>query len=119
MLVMLARSGPPEAQNCPALLCDQCLEPIAGRQGGGEIGGLVIFRTGADGRQELATLHKGRCNRAYEAAHPGTHWSWQELTEFMRFLAMNTAEAFPLEDNVEYIAPAPSTWRLGEYRRDR
>ena len=117
MIAFIARSGPPEAQNCAALLCDQCYEPIAGLQGGEGKGGLVIYRNGSDGRQEVATLHKGRCNRTYETEHPGSRWSWQEISEFMRFLAINTSEPFPLEDNVEYVAPSPSRWRLGEYRR--
>ena len=26
MLAIIARSGPPEAQNCPTILCDQRLE---------------------------------------------------------------------------------------------
>lgn len=117
MIVYLSRSGPPEAMNCPVFMCDHCREPIQGRKGGDGFGGIVIWRATAEDGQEMASVHKGRCDRAYESAHPGEHWSWNDLDEVIEQLAHNTDEPFPAEDNVEYVAPAPSTWRQGHYRR--
>lgn len=117
MLVYLNRNGPPEALNCPVFMCDQCLEPINGRKGGDGHGGIIIWRRRPDDTQEMATVHKGRCDRAYEAARPGGHWSWNDLDEMLEHLTHNTLEPFPVEDDVEYVAPKPSTWKLGEYRR--
>jgi hypothetical protein len=128
MIVYLTRNGPPEAMLCPVFLCDHCGEPIQGKEGGSGLGGIVIWRNDyrADhrpGPQEVATVHKGACDRAYEAAHasddPGDYWSWEEFDVFLRQLTTNTTEPFPVEDNVEYVAPAPSTWRRGHYDRDR
>lgn len=118
MLVYLTRSGPPEAMNCPVFLCDQCRQTIQGAEGGDGYGGIVIWRNRPDRTQEMFTVHKGRCDRAFEAAHPGDDiWLWEDLDVFLSQLTHNTTEPFPLEDNVEYVAPAPSTWRRGEYRR--
>ncbi|WP_345608943.1 hypothetical protein [Pseudonocardia adelaidensis] len=44
---------------------------------------------------------------------------WRDLDEFLMQLTNNTAEPFEEEPNVEYIAPAPSTWRQGRYKRRR
>ena len=98
-------------------LCDACGAPIQARQGGDRVGGLIQWRHRPDGTQEVATLHKGRCTRAFEAAHPGEHWAWDEISEVVRQLAHNTAEPFEPEDNQEFVAPLPSTWRRGEFRR--
>lgn len=117
MLAFVERNGPPEALLCPVFLCDQRLAPIQGKDGGDGIGGLVQWRRRPDGTQEVATLHKGRCTRAFEAAHPGERWLWNEMPQVIDQLAFNTAEPFPVEDNVEFVAPAASTWRRGEYRR--
>lgn len=67
--------------------------------------------------QEQAHVHKGACDRAFEAANPGESWRWDDLDAFLEQLTGNTTEAFPTEPNVEYIAPAPSTWRQGRYER--
>jgi hypothetical protein len=121
MIVYVSRNGPPEAMMCPVFLCDHCREPIQGREGGCGYGGLVIWRHDHEGtrpvRQELATVHKGPCHRAYEAAHPGERWLSEEFGVFVQQLAHNSAEPFPDEPNVEYLAPAPSQWRKGRYHR--
>lgn len=116
MIVYLRRSGPPEAMNCPVVMCDACQTPIQGKVGGDGYGGIVIWSDNDDGSQDMATVHKGRCNRAYEAANRRS-WLWEDLDTFLGFLTHNTAEPFPAERNVEYVAPAPSRWRQGRYER--
>lgn len=115
MIVDLDRSGLPEAMHCPVFLSDHCHEPIHGKKL--PTTGIVIWRSRADGTQEMATVHKGPCDAAYEAARPGDRWMWHELDVFLGQLVNNTASPFPDEDNVEYVAPPPSTWRQGHYRR--
>jgi len=117
MIVYITRNGPPEAMHCPVFLCNACGEPIQGREGGSGLGGIVIWRNHPDRTQDIATVHKGACDLAHEAAHPGESWSWEDFDVFMEQLTNNTADPFPVEDNVEYVAPAPSRWRLGHYQR--
>jgi hypothetical protein len=129
MIAFIDRNGPPEAMHCPAFLCDHCHKPIAGKGVEGP-GGIVIWRPkgqahDADhrpGPQEVATVHKGACDRTYEATHPAANgerdrWWWMDLDELLEHLTHNIANPFVAEDNVEYVAPAPSRWRLGHYRR--
>lgn len=116
MIVVLTRSGPPEAMTCPAILCDTCLTPIHDQRPYG----LVLWRDLDDGTQQIAHVHKGRCDRTWEAKHPGPdHWMSAELGVFLDQLRGNVEEPFPAEDNVEYVAPKPSRWRQGHYRRPR
>ena len=114
MLVFVDRSGQPEAVACPVFLCDQCLAPIQGNQGGDRLGGIVLWRRHDDGSQVTATVHKGTCDRRYEATHGGADWSWEEIDVFVGHLAQNVSEPFPHEDNVEWVAPRPSMWRQGD-----
>lgn len=115
MITFIDRNGPPEGLTCPAILCEHCGEPIHQR-------GLVLWQVNYGDRGErpsvspLAFVHQGRCDQAFDAAHPG-HWCSRELDQFLEQLAHNFREPFELEPNVEYIAPKPSTWRLGRYRR--
>lgn len=119
MIVYLDRNGPPEAMHCPVFVCDACGNPIQGD----DKPGIVIWRSGPHspdhrpGTQQMAHVHKGACDRAYEADHPGGHWSWNDLDEFLEHLTNNTAKPFPDEPDVEYVAPAPLTWRQGRYER--
>jgi hypothetical protein len=117
MLTFVSRNGPPEAMICPVFLCDECRAPIQGREGGDGFGGIVIWANRDDGTQLVATTHKGRCNRRFEARHPSLMWLWEELAVSLDQLVHNTRSPFPDEANVEYVAPAPSTWRKGRYRR--
>ncbi len=112
MLAYVNRNGPPEALACPVLLCDQCSTPI---QGDFPNNGIVIWRNNPDQTQQVAHVHKGRCDRDYEDAHPGSPWLWEELQVWLEQLVRNVREPFPAERNVEYVAPAPSTWRQGRY----
>lgn len=119
MLTYVSRNGPPEAMICPVFMCDACLTPIQGKEGGDGYGGIVIWANLDDGTQVVATVHKGRCDRAYEARRPGLDWMWEDLDVSLAQLTQNTAKAFPVEDNVEYVAPRPSRWQKGRYDRDR
>lgn len=113
MFCYLSRSGPPAAMNCPVVMCDQCQTPIQGR----ERPGIVIWGNQRDGRQRMATLHQGACDNTFVAAHPEDDWLSEDLDAFLEVLLHNTTHQFPAEDNVEYVAPAPSRWRQGHYRR--
>lgn len=119
MLTFVSRNGPPEALICPVFMCDHCLTPIQGKEGGDGFGGIVIWANRDDDTQVVATTHKGRCNRAYEARYPGLMWMWEDIAVSLEQLTMNTTSAFPAEANVEYVAPRPSTWRQGRYERNR
>jgi hypothetical protein len=123
-ITMIHRNGGPyEAITCPAILCDTCGEPInaehqtpyeARRQG------LVLWDPKpyayVDGRPtatEYAYVHKGACDRKWSK---GRHLFSRELDDFMAQLAHNYTHPFEdenYETDIEYVAPAPSTWRLG------
>jgi hypothetical protein len=120
-ITMIDRNGPPEGTTCPAIICDACGEPIStGRQtlAGTRRAGLVLWssESGPDHRPTVsafAYVHKGACDRAYSA---GRHLLSRTLDDFMAQLAHNYAHPFTEEvdePDVEYVAPAPSTWRLG------
>ena len=119
-ITMIHRNGGPhEAITCPAILCDTCGEPINAqpKPSGALSAGLVLWDpkpyTYVDGRPTAtayAYVHKGACDRKYTA---GRHLFSRELNAFMAQLAHNYAHPFTAEPDAEYIAPAPSTWRLG------
>ncbi len=107
---MIERNGPPDAQLCPAIVCDGCGSPI-----NRDDAALVLWKPGRepDGRpspSEFRFVHQGRCDRLVEQQH-GHHYS-QELSQFMDQLVHNYATPFRVEPEVEYIAPSPSMWRL-------
>jgi hypothetical protein len=123
-ITMIDRNGPPEGMTCPAVICDACGEPInINRQTIYEsnTSGMVLW-TSEPGRDQHPTMsdfayvHKGACDRKYSA---GRHLLSRELDDFMAQLAHNYAHPFTEEPGVEYVAPAPSTWRLGRYQRQK
>ncbi len=102
MIEYVARSGPPEALNCPAFICDTCRKQVFGQ-------GIVTWSTtiGHDGEPSphrqtpIYVAHKGRCGRALEvwleANYPRADgWIdlWDDLADFTRQLAHNLANAF-------------------------
>lgn len=107
MIEYIGRSGPPEAMNCPALICDSCRKQVVER-------GNVIWGTtvGADGPRRSTPLyvaHKGRCDRAFDLwfaqAYPtddGWIQLWEEAETFMRQLAYNLTHAFADDPDGEY-----------------
>jgi hypothetical protein len=117
-ITMIHRNGPPSGLTCPAVICDVCGGPINARPepANAEKAGLVLWDpkpyTYVDGRPtatEYAYVHKGACDRTYSA---GRHLFSRRLDDFMAQLAYNYTHPFTAEPDVEYIAPAPSTWRL-------
>jgi hypothetical protein len=120
-ITLIDRNGPPEALICPAVICDTCGEPISAERRDiykASRPGLVLWlrEPGPDHRPVLtdfAYVHKGACDRKYSA---GRHMLSRGLDDFMAQLAHNYAHPFEdeiYETDVEYVAPAPSTWRLG------
>ncbi|WP_405580713.1 hypothetical protein [Streptomyces sp. NBC_01092] len=107
MIEYLGRSGPPEAMNCPALICDTCREQVVDR-------GNVIWGTtaGADGPRRSTPLfvaHKGRCDRAFDLwfaqAYPAADgWLqlWEEAAVFVGQLTHNLTHAFADDTDGEY-----------------
>lgn len=119
MLTFIDRNGPPEAMHCPAFLCDICLEPISSR-------GWAAWRPdypGDDGRPSINgvyTVHAApdhNCLRRLE--HREGHMYTQLLKEVVQQLDHNLTNPFEddqevADGDVEYVAPAPSTWRVGQ-----
>lgn len=108
MIEYIGRSGPPEAMNCPALICDACRQQITGK------GNIVWGCTLGDGsstrrRTPLYTTHKGQCDRLFDLwfakAYPSADgWVqlWEEAPDFMRQLAHNLTNAFADDPDGEY-----------------
>lgn len=75
-------------RSCPAVICDWCGRLISET-------GNVLWRhnNGGEGDRatEIAFTHKGRCDREFEAAHPGRRWLWDEIDTFLHQLAHNFA----------------------------
>lgn len=136
MITFVDRNGPPEAMTCPAVVCDECGEPIyagivedakgAGSDGG-PVKGWVLWHTRHEAGRPVVecfhTVHGGPCDRVFtrraECGDNGRHAS-RGLDPFLAQLAHNFAHPFgtiedakDVEDGpVEYVAPAPSGWRL-------
>lgn len=97
MIEIVLRSGPPEAMNCAALVCDTCREQVVGR-------GNIVWAHRYEPQQESSPLfvsHKGQCDRALSAwlkdKYPlAEGWAnlWEEAGHFMRYLAHNASNAF-------------------------
>jgi hypothetical protein len=111
-ITMIDRNGPPAALICPAVICDACGRPINAVGPAGLVEWNVVHED--DSRPlvtEVSYVHKGRCDRSWNARKP--HLYSRDLREYMAQLAANFAHPFVHETGVEYIAPAPSNWRLG------
>ncbi|MEV7427002.1 hypothetical protein [Streptomyces sp. NPDC091212] len=100
MIEYVARSGPPEAMNCPAFICDACRKQVVGA-------GIVTWSTtiGRDHDQHrqspLYVAHKGICGRKVEAMLHASYphadgWVdlWDDIADFVRQLTHNATEAF-------------------------
>lgn len=102
MIEYVARSGPPEAMNCPAFICDTCRKQVVAQ--GIVTWGTTIGRDGEPGphrQSPIYVAHKGRCGRAletwFEKNYPAADgWidMWDDLEDFVRQLANNLANAF-------------------------
>lgn len=118
---MIARNGPPEAMICPAILCSVCLEPVTAKNGA-----AYWFSYGYEqdsGRaieSEVEFAHKGRC---FSVADHRNEYGERallmdlDLNFFLKQLVNNFKRGFREEENVEYVAPVPSRWRIGNYER--
>jgi len=122
-ITMIHRNGGPyDAITCPAILCDTCGKPINAAHPPCEANeqGLVLWDPRpfayTDHRPtatHYAYVHKGACDQKYSAGKP--HLFSRELDSFMDQLAHNYTHPFEDDqDDIEYVAPAPSTWRLGK-----
>lgn len=115
MIEIVPRNGPPEAMNCPALICDACRKQVVGG------GNILWVRRYVDDKPESSPLmaaHKGQCDQAVEAwlqEHYPTidGWCplWEEAADFVRYLANNLAHSFAEDSDGAYltqtiIAPA-------------
>ncbi|MEU0977970.1 hypothetical protein [Streptomyces griseus] len=110
MIEYVARSGPPEAMNCPAFICDACRKQVVGQ-------GIVTWCTtiadegkpGPHRQTPIYVAHKGRCGRALEAWLEKTYphadgWTdlWDDLDDFTRQLTHNLVNAFADDPDGEY-----------------
>lgn len=111
MIEYVARSGPPEAMNCPAFVCDGCRKQVVGP-------GIVTWAStiGSDGsgthrQSPLYAAHKGECGRKVEAllkvSYPhedGWIDLWDDIADFLNQLAHNAVNAFADDPDGEYHA---------------
>jgi hypothetical protein len=108
LIEYVARSGPPEAMNCPAFICDGCRKQVTGA-------GIVTWSTtighddGVHRQSPLYVAHKGVCGRKVEAMlHAGypaaDGWVdlWDDIEDFVRQLTHNTTQAFADDLEGEY-----------------
>ncbi|MFB6550157.1 hypothetical protein [Streptomyces sp. NPDC056405] len=109
MIEYVARSGPPEAMNCPAFICDACRQQVVSA-------GIVTWATTiGDGRRQthsqspLYVAHKGECGRKVEAMlHAGYPASdgwmdlWDDIGDFLKQLTHNVTNGFADDSDGEY-----------------
>lgn len=109
MIEYISRSGPPEAMNCPAFICDACRKQVVGE-------GIVtwcstIGRDAGDAHRQspVYVAHKGLCGWKVEAMleagyPPADGWIdyWDDIADFVRQLANNATEAFADDPDGEY-----------------
>lgn len=108
MIEFVPRNGPPEAMNCPAVVCDTCRKQVVDK---GNIHWAVKVNHDNDElRQQSPTFaaHKGRCDRALEAwlrKQYGDGWIylWEELGVWLRQLTHNIANDFDDDTEGEYL----------------
>jgi hypothetical protein len=123
VIVIVSRSGPPEAMFCPVLFCEVCSKPV------GHSGNAVWFEHWSEGHYDQAEnspvcfVHK-HCAGRFEQTHCckkryDRHYRWMDLDRFLESLAHNFAhppEDDPaLPDGAHYRAPKPFKWELGSY----
>ncbi len=127
MLVVVIRSGPPGAMNCPAVFCDECDRPIE------NYGNAVWYEyrdneTGETERSQVSFVHK-ECAGRFESHHVETcpeairgicmtHYRWYDLGEFLGNLSHNLENPLSqdpalADGSVSYRAPKPHDWRTG------
>ena len=116
---MIDRNGPPEAMMLPAFLCAHCWEPVIGREGAAY---WYTSYSDSDNRPISSPVnyaHRGHC--FVQIIHGKPKYAGMlmdmRLDEFLEALAHFGTEGFKQIRNVEYVAPKPSTWRLGRYHR--
>ncbi len=107
MIEYIARSGPPEALNCPAFICDACRHQVVGR---GNI--LWTYRFPSDHHESspLFVSHKSSCVRAVEQLigqlYPrDQNWSnalSHDLESFVATLGHNSTHAFDDDETGTY-----------------
>lgn len=136
MIEFIARSGPPEAVNCPAFVCDTCGRQVAEQ---GCLWWGYLYPNPSDGLRHTTPVyvtHKGECVSAFEAwfhcAYPDADdASWllcdHEIDESLEHLRSNFTHRFEddaLDDGVEYhahrvvwpVAPLPASFpQVGQY----
>ncbi|MEV5611493.1 hypothetical protein [Streptomyces sp. NPDC052225] len=109
MIEYIARSGPPEAMNCPAFVCDACRKQVVGE-------GIVTWATtigdgtpGPHRQSPLYVAHKGDCGRKVEAmvnaGYPLSEgWVdlWEDIPDFLKHLTHNATDAFADDPDGEY-----------------
>ncbi|MEV5516952.1 hypothetical protein AB0L50_29265 [Streptomyces flaveolus] len=109
MIEYVARSGPSEAMNCPAFICDACRQQVVGA-------GIVTWATTiGDGRirthnqSPLYVAHKGECGRKVgamlHAGYPSSDgWMdlWDDIGDFLKQLTHNATNAFADDADGEY-----------------
>ena len=117
MIEIVPRSGPPEAMNCPAVVCDTCRKQVVDK------GNIVWAYKSVYGTDEVRqqspiyAAHKGACDRALDLwlkKQYGEGWLilWEELGTFMRQLAHNAVNDFADDKKGEYhrlIIKQPAT----------
>lgn len=109
MIEYVARSGPPEAMNCPAFICDACRKQVVGQ-------GIVTWastigsgRSGSHSQSPLYVAHKGECGRKVEAmlhaAYPADDgWIdlWDDIADFLKHLSHNSTNDFADDHGGKY-----------------
>ncbi|MFC8065463.1 hypothetical protein [Streptomyces sp. NPDC057293] len=107
MIEYVPRSGPPEAMNCPAVVCDTCRKQVVGS--GNIVWAYKVIHGDDEVRQQspLYAAHKGRCDQALDTwlkKQYGSGWLilWEELDTFARQFQHNTANAFADDSAGEY-----------------
>ncbi|MBX9425461.1 hypothetical protein [Streptomyces lateritius] len=107
MIEVVPRSGPPEAMNCPAVICDACRRQVVGK--GNIIWAIKVVRSDEETRQQspVYAAHKGACDRGLEAwlkkqYGPGWITLWEEMGTYLRQLLHNAEHSFEEDAEGEY-----------------
>ncbi|MFF1709277.1 hypothetical protein [Streptomyces sp. NPDC058268] len=110
MIEYVPRSGPPEAMNCPTVVCDACREQVVDQGNIIWLAKVVRSDEATHEQSPLYAAHKGRCDRSLEAwlkkqheQHEG-QWIllWEELDDFLRQLSHNGANPFAADSEGTY-----------------
>jgi hypothetical protein len=129
MITFVSRNGPPEALLCPAILCDVCGEPIyAGKLDdekgtgfdGEPVNGWALQCHGeSEAIADVHFVHGGDCDQAMNknCSRDDRYHASVGLDVFLRQLVCNFEHPFEPDANQEFVAPPPSTWRVGRYER--